>query len=98
MDKIDEVTIALEAIQKKLTGKRLSYKEIYAIMDEISHQRLGTILTTYFAASGYSKGFSNEEIYYLTKAMIETGEQLHFSVILTHKHSIKELQDPRTTM
>ena len=65
--------LALSAIRKKLIGKRLNYKEIYAIMDEIAHERLGDVLTTYFAASGYSKGFTNQELYYLTKAMVETG-------------------------
>src|SRR5664279_996712 len=85
---MSEESLAIEAIQKKLVGKRLNYKEIYAIMDEITHQKLGNILTTYFAASGYSKGFSYEEMYFLTKAMIETGEKLHFKGIVADKHSI----------
>lgn len=93
-----EDTLALHAIQNKLIGKRLSYKEIFAIMDEIAHQRLGEVLTTYFAASGYSKGFSNDEIYYLTKAMIETGDQLHFKGIVADKHSIGGVPGTRTTM
>jgi AMP phosphorylase len=95
---MDEMTLALEAIQKKLVGKRLSYKEIYAIMDEISHKRLGDVLTTYFAASGYSKGFTDHEIYYLTKAMVETGEQLHFKGIVADKHSIGGVPGTRTTL
>jgi putative thymidine phosphorylase len=95
---MNEEKFAIEAIQKKLTGKRLTYKEIYAIMDEISHQKLGNILTTYFAASGYSKGFSNEEMYFLTKAMIETGEKLHFHGIVADKHSIGGVPGTRTTM
>ena len=53
---MEEKNLALKAIQKKLTGGKLNYREIYAIMDEISHDRLGDILTTYFVASGYSKG------------------------------------------
>jgi len=89
---------ALKAIQKKLVGKTLNYKEIYAIMDEISNDRLGDILTTYFAASGYSKGFSYDEIYYLTKAMVETGERLHFKGIVADKHSIGGLPGTRATM
>jgi len=72
---IIEVETALNAIRKKLVGKTLSYKEIYAIMDAISHKRLGDVLTTYFAASGYSKGFTDQELYFLTKAMVATGEQ-----------------------
>ena len=89
---------ALKAIQKKLIGKTLSYKEIYSIMDEIANDRLGDILTTYFAASGYSKGFTYDEIYYLTKAMVETGQKLHFKGIVADKHSIGGVPGTRATM
>ena len=93
-----EETLALQAIRKKLVGKKLSYHEIFAIMDAISHEKLSPILTTYFAASGYSKGFSNEEIYYLTKAMMETGERLQFKGIVADKHSIGGVPGTRTTL
>lgn len=89
---------ALNAIRKKLVGKTLSYKEIYSIMDEIAHQRLGDVLTTYFAASGYSQGFTNQELYFLTKAMVETGEKLHFKGIVADKHSIGGVPGTRTTL
>ncbi len=89
---------ALKAIQKKLIGKKLNYKEIFAIMDEIAHDRLGDVLTTYFAASGYSKGFTYDEIYYLTKAMVETGEHLKFKGVVADKHSIGGLPGTRATM
>ncbi len=89
---------ALNAIRKKLVGKTLKYKEIYSIMDQIAKQRLGQVLTTYFAASGYSQGFSNQELYYLTKAMIETGEKLHFKGIVADKHSIGGVPGTRTTL
>lgn len=99
MDTRKEESIALEAIRKKLIGKKLSYKEIYAVMDEIAHDRLGDVLTTYFAASGYSKGFSNEELYFLTRAMVETGEQLSWhKKIVADKHSIGGIPGTRTTM
>ncbi|MBA3723518.1 MAG: thymidine phosphorylase [Candidatus Levybacteria bacterium] len=90
--------LALQAIQKKLTGRRLTYEEIYAVMDAISHERLSQVLTTYFAASGYSRGFSDEEMYFLTKAMIETGEQLEFKGIIADKHSIGGVPGTRTTL
>ena len=89
---------ALNAIRKKLVGKTLNYKEIYSIMDQIAKQRLGKVLTTYFAASGYSQGFTNQELYYLTKAMIETGEKLHFKGIVADKHSIGGVPGNRTTL
>ncbi|MDP2637487.1 MAG: thymidine phosphorylase [Candidatus Levybacteria bacterium] len=89
---------ALNAIRKKLVGKTLNYKEIYSIMDEIANQRLGDVLTTYFAASGYSKGFTDQELYYLTKAMVETGEKLEFKGIVADKHSIGGIPGTRTTL
>lgn len=95
---MDQESLALQAIQKKLVGKTLNYKEIFAIMDEISHERMSDVLTTYFTASGYSKGFTDQEIYYLTKAMVETGEQLHFKGIVADKHSIGGVPGTRTTL
>ena len=94
---MEEKNLALNAIRKKLVGKRLTYKEIYAIMDQISEEKLGDVLTTYFAASGYSKGFTNQELFYLTKAMVETGEKLHFKGIVADKHSIGGVPGTRTT-
>ena len=91
-------SLALQAIRKKLVGKKLNYNEIFAIMDAISHDRFSPILTTYFAASGYSKGFTDEEMFYLTKAMIETGEKLQFKGIVADKHSIGGVPGTRTTL
>lgn len=95
---MDEKNLALSAIQKKLVGKKLNYKEIYAIMDQIAKEKLGDVLTTYFAASGYSNGFSDDELYYLTKAMVETGEKLSFEGIVADKHSIGGTPGTRATM
>ncbi len=95
---IDQNSLALEAIRKKLVGKKLTYHEVFAVMDEIAHNRLGDILTTYFAASGYAKGFSNEELYFLTKAMVDTGEKLKFTGIVADKHSIGGVPGTRTTL
>lgn len=89
---------ALEAIRKKLVGKKLTYREIYTVMDQIAKAKLGDVLTAYFAASGYTKGFSKQEIYYLTKAMVETGEKLNFNGIVADKHSIGGVPGTRTTL
>ncbi len=95
---MDEKNLALEGIRRKLVGKRLSYKEIYAIMDEIAQDKLGDVLTTYFVASGYSEGFSNDELYSLTRAMVETGEHLSFHGIVADKHSIGGVPGTRVTL
>jgi len=90
--------VAVEAIKKKLLGKALSYKEIFSIMDEISHERLGDVLTTYFAAAGFTEGFTPDELYYMTKAMVATGEKLHFDGVVADKHSTGGVAGTRTTM
>ncbi|QQS43781.1 thymidine phosphorylase [Candidatus Roizmanbacteria bacterium] len=90
--------LAKEAIRKKLRGRQLTYKEIYALMDEISSDRLGDVLTTYFAAAGFKEGFTEEELYYMTKAMVETGTQLRFKGVVADKHSIGGIAGARTTM
>lgn len=90
--------VAIDAIRKKLEGKQLSYDEIFAIMDEIGNRHLSPVLTTYFAAAGFKEGFSDEELYFLTKAMVATGPKLHFSGIVADKHSTGGVAGTRTTM
>lgn len=89
---------AIDSIKKKLLGKKLKYREIYNLMDEISHNRLSNILTTYFVAASFKEGFSADELYFLTKAMVETGNKLEFKGIVADKHSTGGLAGTRTTM
>lgn len=93
-----EHTNAIKAIQRKLVGKSLSYKEIYEIMDEIAHHRLSDVLTTYFVASSFKEGFTPKELYYLTKAMVETGSKMKFDGIVADKHSSGGVAGTRTTL
>lgn len=98
MKKINTSQLAVEAIKKKLVGKSLSYNEIFAIMDEIANKHLSPVLTTYFAAAGFREGFNDDELYYLTKAMVDTGPRLHFPGIVADKHSTGGVAGTRTTM
>lgn len=89
---------AVSAIRKKLLGKRLNYQEIFALMDEVAQQKLGPVLTTYFVAAGFKHGFTYQELYYLTKAMADTGSKLSFKGIVADKHSTGGQAGTRTTM
>jgi len=93
-----EKLLAIESIQKKLLGKKLSYREIYAVMDEISHEKLSDVLTTYFVASSFKDGYTPQELFYFTKAMVETGNKLKFSGLVADKHSVGGIAGTRTTM
>ncbi len=97
----DKKTAQLEAvktIQKKLLGKKITYQEIYNLMDEISHQKLSDVLTTYFVAASFKEGFSPDELYHFTKAMVETGNKLNFKGIVADKHSTGGVSGTRTTL
>lgn len=89
---------AIKAIQKKLLGKRLSYREVYAVMDEIAQEKLSDVLTTYFVAASFKEGYHSNELYYFTKAMVETGNKLKFGGIVADKHSVGGIAGTRTTM
>ena len=98
MNKSNNHVQAIQAIQKKLLGKKLSYQEIYTLMDEISHERLSDVLTTYFVAASFREGFKIDELFHLTKAMVETGIKLKFDGIVADKHSTGGVAGTRTTM
>ncbi len=89
---------SIQAIQKRLLGKHLTYAEIYQIMNDIVNDRLTKTQLTYFVASGYANTYSSEELYFLTKAMAETGDCMKFKGIVADKHSIGGLAGNRTTM
>lgn len=93
-----EKVLAIHAIQKKLLGKKLSYREVYAIMDEIGQEKLTDILTTYFVASSFREGYTPLELYHFTKAMVETGNKLNFKGIVADKHSVGGIAGTRATM
>ncbi|MBI4226233.1 thymidine phosphorylase [Candidatus Roizmanbacteria bacterium] len=94
----DKELSAIKSIQKKLLGKKLTYREIYDLMEEITNRKLSDILMTYFVASSFKEGYSEEELYYFTKAMVETGKRLHFEGIVADKHSTGGVAGTRTTM
>lgn len=93
-----EKLLAIEAIQKKLLGKKLTYPEIYAVMDEIAQEKLSDVLTTYFVASSFKEGYTPQELFYFTKAMVETGNKLKFKGLVADKHSVGGIAGTRTTM
>lgn len=89
---------ALEAIRRKLIGYSWSYDEAYAVIKEIANGNFNKVLTTYYVAAGYAKGFSRQELYFLTKAMVETGHKLKFNGVIADKHCIGGLAGNRTTL
>ncbi len=102
-DDIVEVAIisrppSIQAIKRKMLGKILSYEEIYSIISDIAENRLSAVEITYFVSSSFVKPYSNAELYYLSKAMAETGENMNMPIKVVDKHSVGGLPGNRTTM
>lgn len=90
---------SIEAIRKKLLGGELSYEEMYSVISDIVDHKLSKVEITYFVASSFSKEFTDPELYYMTKAMAETGEMLkHPQKVIADKHSVGGVAGNRTTM
>ncbi len=90
--------LSMETLRKKMLGKPANYKEMYALIKDIADGRMGKIETTYYAASGFVKPFSDQELYFVAKAMAETGEQFNYKKIkVADKHSVGGLAGNRMT-
>lgn len=89
---------SIEAIKRKLLGERLSYEEYHSIIKDLIGGRLTDVEATYFVASGFARDFSDDELYYLAKAMAETGEKINLPGPVTDIHSVGGLPGNRTTM
>jgi putative thymidine phosphorylase len=89
---------SIKHIRDKLFGKRLKYKELYHIIDDITNGRLTSIEETYFVAAGFIKGWNTSEVVNMTKAMVETGQKIKFKGITLDKHCIGGVPGNRTTM
>ncbi len=89
---------SVKHIYDKLNGKTLDYTELYHVIEDIVHDRLTDIEKTYFVAAGYLQRFTNREVVDLTKAMVRTGNHIHFDEFTLDKHSIGGVPGNRTTM
>lgn len=88
---------SLDAIQKKLLGNELTYKEMYSIVSDIVSRKLNDVAVAFFVASSFFEKISNKELFYLTKAMAETGKRVRFPGVVTDKHSVGGLCGNETT-
>ncbi len=79
---------SMEYIRKKLDGSKLTKEEIQEIVNDVIEGRLGRTEIASFLIAEYVKGLDSEEILYLSRAMVESGEKISFSRPVYSKHSI----------
>jgi len=86
-------------IKKKMDGEKLSKDEISSVISDITNQSLSSIELTAFVLSNLIRGMDLDEIEWMTKAMIDTGERITFERgTVVGKHSIGGVPGNKTAL
>jgi AMP phosphorylase len=80
---------SLDFIKKKMDGGKLSKEETLTIIKDVVSEDLSGAELTAFIIASYINPLDMDEVEHLTRAMVETGEQIKFaSRPIVDKHSI----------
>ena len=80
---------SLEYIKKKMDGGKLNKEETLAIIKDVVNDDISPAELTAFITASYINPLDMDEVEHLTRAMVETGEQIKFaSKPIVDKHSI----------
>jgi AMP phosphorylase len=76
-------------IKKMMDRQKLTKEELYQIVQDIVRENLTDIELSAFTTTSYIHGLTADEIEWLTRAMIDTGEKIEFDTHpIMDKHSI----------
>jgi len=76
-------------IRKKMDGGKLAQNEMYEIIEDITDRDISEIELTAFVTACMVYGLGMDEVEWMTRAMVQTGERISFDVhpVMDH-HSI----------
>ncbi len=94
-----EPPVSMDYVRRKIEGDRLRREEFLAIIRDIVDGRYSkTEMAAFLVASGQN-GLDRDEVLYLTRAMLETGERLDWhEPLVADKHCIGGIPGNRTSM
>ncbi|NLD56937.1 MAG: AMP phosphorylase [Methanomicrobiales archaeon] len=80
---------SLDFIRKKMDGGKLTKEETTTIIKDVVSDDISPAELTAYITASYMSPFDMDEVEHLTRAMVETGEQIKFpSHPIVDKHSI----------
>ncbi len=91
---IPQVSLSLAAISKKLLGQPLSKEDLENIMKDIGSRKLRETEIAFFVSTFFNPGFNDDEVFWMTKGMAQSGDSMDFKNIredediIADKHSI----------
>ncbi|MGD2171088.1 MAG: thymidine phosphorylase family protein [Gammaproteobacteria bacterium] len=94
-----EPPASMAAVRRKIAGERLNQQDFRDIIGDITDKHYSkTEISAFLVATGQSD-MDRDEVYFLTKAMIEAGEQLSWDeTLVVDKHCIGGIPGNRTSM
>jgi len=94
-----EPPASMNAVRRKIEGERLSQQDFRHIISDITDLLYSkTEIAAFLVASGQTD-MDRDEVYYLTRAMLESGERLDWNEsLVADKHCIGGLPGNRTSM
>lgn len=101
----DEITIthpktleSVNYIRSKIYGNELSRPEMQFIINDVVSGQLSDIHIAMFIAASGGNRLSNQEVLYLTHAMVDSGQRINWSApLIVDKHCVGGLSGNRTT-
>ena len=90
---------SMNAVRRKIGGDRLSQEDYRDIIGDITDRRYSkTEIAAFLVASGQTD-MDRDEVFFLTRAMLEVGEQLDWNEsLVADKHCIGGIPGNRTSM
>lgn len=90
---------SIAALHRKIDGERLSRADFHAIVRDIAEHRYSKIELSAFVVATNRGELDREEVFFLTEAMIATGQRLDWGErLVVDKHCIGGIPGNRTSM
>lgn len=87
------------ALNRKIAGERLDQQDFTAVVRDIADRHYSKIELTAFVVSTYRNELDREEVYFLTRAMVASGQRLDWQApLVVDKHCIGGIPGNRTSM
>ena len=90
--------LSMQAIRKKLLGKKINEEEIDAIIEDVKNNKIHDLLLAYYVSTSFFYKSDIHELAYTTKATAYTGDMYRFPGIVAGKYCIWWVPGNETTM
>ncbi len=94
-----EPAASMDAVRRKINGERLALDDFVSITQDIAESRYSKMEMAAFLVASGQNNLDRDEVYFLTKAMLQTGQRLNWGELLVaDKHCIGGVPGNRTSM